>query len=373
MEWNTSDVKLISIPHNGSRKRGIQMTTNLELFIVFVKLGMTLVFLRAFIKSKRRSALLLSLGWLTSATLPARIPSFYGIQIAPILMGVATSFTLLGILLLVEEETGRRSPLAMHVTLPLIPAAYGTLEATMSRSCANTYAVSGALLLIGGVVLIEFLSRYYHERAKLFGMVIVISGMASMVYPLIYFNGFISDDMVVYSAALLAVLTAYAYYELIYSRRFLAVDKIRSEDGLSKVDIPAGVRIMSLKELKEVSPRLKGFPVLAFLRGIEPGEGWITYWIRSIDGPNTIPPTSLYKITQLTSQYFHEMRAVGKQGIVIVEAPEFLRLYNDLRGVLKMLSALRDMALLFNGTLIIVTEKDVWKKEEWSLLTRTLQ
>jgi hypothetical protein len=67
------------------------------------------------------------------------------------------------------------------------------------------------------------------------------------------------------------------------------------------------------------------------------------------------------------------MKTVEKQGIVIVEAPEFLRLYNDFRGVLKMLSALRDMAVLFNGTLIIVTEKDVWKKEEWTLLIRTLR
>ncbi|ASJ13892.1 DUF835 domain-containing protein [Thermococcus radiotolerans] len=349
------------------------MTVNLELFIVSIKLAMTLIFLRAFIKSQRKSALLLSLGWMASATLPAGVPGFHGIHMESVLIGISTSFTLLGILFLVEEETGRKSPLAMHVTLPVIPSAYGVLEALMTRSCSGTYVVSGVLLLIGGGVLIEFLSRYYHGKAKLFGMAILLSGIASMMYPLAYFNGFISDDVVVYLAASLALLTAYAYYEVIYSKRFLAVEKIRSEDSLSSVDIPAGVHILSSKDLQEISPRLEGFPALAFLRSIEPKNGWITYWIRTIEGHNTVPPTSLYKITQLVSQYFHEMKTVEKQGIVIVEAPEFLRLYNDFRGVLKMLSALRDMAVLFNGTLIIVTEKDVWKKEEWTLLIRTLR
>ncbi|WP_297091646.1 DUF835 domain-containing protein [Thermococcus sp.] len=347
------------------------MGDNLVIFILFLKIGMGIIFLNAFFRSSRKSALLISLGWITSATLPIKRVPFHGIYLDSVIMGVSTALTLVGILLLIEEETGRHSPTAMHLTLPVIPVAYGIFESLMKENCACVYATSGVLLVIGGVVIIEFLSKYYHSQAKLFGVTILLSGVASMAYPSLYFNGMMPEQIEMYGATLLALLTAYAYYQIIYSKRFLEIHKIPTNSS-SGPDISPGVYIMSLTEFKEIRQKLRRYPVLAFLRTTPGEEGWITYWIRTIEGPDTIPPTSLYRITQLTSQYLNEMTQAKKNGIVVLEAPEFLKLYNDFRSVLKLLSSLRDISIIFRATLIVVTEKDTWEDKEWPLLVRIL-
>lgn len=344
------------------------MAVNPLWLTIALRITAGVVFLRAYIKSARRSALLLSAGWISG--IPISSGGAFDPRAECFAMGVSSAFTLLGIILLIEEESGKRSPRAMHVTLPLLPIMYGAVEASFGTSCTGTYITSGVLLLISGFIFVEMLSPYYRSKARLFGFVIAISGLASMMYPMLYEGGRLSSDLVVYISFILALLMAYAYYGVIYSRRFLELEHVK---GGSPEDIDlSGSHVVSSKEFRDIALRLKGFPVLAFLRSSQPQDGWITYWIRTIDGPEAVLPTSMYKITEIVNQYLQELGSMGRKGVVVIEAPEFLKLYNDFRGVVKMLAAVRDNVIVHGGALIVVTEKDVWSEEEWNVLLRTL-
>lgn len=337
---------------------------------VALKTAAGVVFLNAYLKSKRKSALFLSLGWISSILVSPPSTSLYpGVEC--IFTGMAAAFTLTGILTLIEEEGGRRSPRAMHLTLPTLPAVYGVIEASFNGSCTGTYITSGVLLLIAGVIFTELMSTYYRRNATLFGVVLGVSGVASMLHPIAYENGLLTPDVVMYNSLVIATMAAYAYYRVIYSRHFLGFENLVPGHGVDAIAQGAG--IMSERDFRELAPRLDGFPVLAFLRNSEPMNGWLSYRISTVQGANVIPPTSMYRITETTNMYLREMEKVGNRGIVIIEAVEFLKLYNDFRSVVKMLATLRDSVLIHGGTLIIVTEKDVWDEGEWNILLRTLE
>lgn len=334
-----------------------------------LKIAASVVFLRAYIKSSRKSALFLSSGWISSIPVsPIGISSNPGVEC--IFMGTAAAFTLMGILTLIEEESGRKSPKAMHLTLPTLPALYGIAEASIGSSCTGTYVTSGVLLLIAGVVFTELMSAYYRRNAALFGAVLGISGIASMMHPVAYENGFLTPNVVMYTSLLLATMTAYAYYSVIYSRHFLGLENLAPLRGAERV--VSGSSIVSEKDFREISARLDGYPALAFLRNSKPMNGWISYRISTVQGPNVIPPTAMYRITETANMYLVEMERMGNKGIVIIEAVEFLKLYNDFRSVVKMLATLRDSVLIHGGALIIVTEKDIWDEGEWNILLRTI-
>lgn len=348
------------------------MEGTILLLILAVKIITGLAFLAVYFRGYRKSALYLSSGWLASATLPANISSGIGVDINPLLMGVATALTLLGILHLITEETEASIPKMVYYSLPSLPLTYGLIESIAKVSPGGTYVVSGTLLVISGAVLIEILSSYYKSKAQLFGIAIFIAGVMGMLYPLVYFNGTINEEQAVYISSGIAAFMAYAYYELIYSERFLDPERFRDR-GSARVSLSRGVIVTTPEEFRGMGESLTDYPVLAFLRTMEPVDGWIYYRISTVEGGKTISPTSLYRITQISSQYFREARKMGKHGVVVLETPEFLKLYNDFKSVLKLLSTLKDLAYLSNGSLVVITTKEVWGKEEWSYLLRILE
>ena len=351
---------------------GTYMESTVLLLTLAVKITTGSAFLAVYIKGRRKSALYLSLGWLASVTLPSNVPHFNGIRISPLLMGTATSLTLWGMIYLITEETETSIPRMVYYSLPLLPLAYGLIESIVEVSPGGTYVVSGTLLVISGAVLVEVLSSYYKSRAQLFGISILLAGIMSMLYPLVYFNSVITEEGAVYTSVAIALFMAYAYYELIYSERFLDHEKFRNVKS-SDVPFSREIILATPGEFKKMRESLTGYPVLAFLRTMEPAEGWIDYRIMTIDGQRTIPPSSLYKVLQISSQYFNEAKRMGKRGVVVLEAPEFLKLYNDFKSVLKLLSTLKDLAYLSNGSFVVITAKDVWGREEWNYLVRILE
>ncbi len=348
------------------------MEGTILLFILTVKIIAGLAFLAVYFRGHRKSALYLSLGWLVSSTLPASIPMGVGINVNPILMGIATALTLLGMFHLVVEETEASIPKMVYYSLPSLPLAYGLIESIAKASPGGTYVVSGTLLVISGAVLIEILSSYYKSKAQLFGIAIFIAGVMSMLYPLVHFNGTINEEQAVYISSGIAAFMAYAYYELIYSERFLDPERFKN-GGSARLSLSRGIIVTTPEGFGGISESLTDYPVLAFLRTMEPVDGWICYRISTVEGSKTISPTSLYRITQISSQYFREARKMGKHGVVVLETPEFLKLYNDFKSVLKLLSTLKDLAYLSNGSLVVITTKEVWEREEWNYLLRILE
>ncbi len=67
------------------------------------------------------------------------------------------------------------------------------------------------------------------------------------------------------------------------------------------------------------------------------------------------------------------MKEMGLNGVVILNALEYLIMYNGFSPTLKLLAKLRDFAQLHGGTLVIVTEREAFEDREWNLLKRLLE
>ena len=347
------------------------MEVSPDLAIIFLKGAIGLVFLWVFLKSGRRSALFLGAGWVLSGNLPLGGTFVGDVNLEPLIMGLATSTTIFGIMELIREERGRGPPKALILSLPPIPLLYGIVETALGMNFGGTYVLSGFLLIAGGGTFIEFLKEYYHERAVLFGAALILAGIASMAYPLIYLRGGIHYALVFYGSVFIAAFTIFAYYKLIFSEGFSYLSNVKEiKDDPSGVK--PGVTILSPTEFKELHRKLEKFPVLAFLRNIEPYESWIAYRVSSVEGGKVMPPTALYRITQAISEYLRETEKKGIRGVILIDSLELLKIYNGFEALLKFLATIRDLAKLSNASLIIITEKEAWSNSEWKLLQRIL-
>ena len=347
------------------------MSVRADVIIYGLKCAVCLLFLWAYFKSHRRSALFLGGAWILSGDLPLKSNHVGNPGLDPLLMGMATSATIFGIMELIREERGRGPPKSLVLTLPLIPFLYGALETALGTNFGGTYVTSGLLLIAGGGTFIEFLKDVYRDRAILMGSALITSGIASMMYPLLDFRGVLNSRVTVYGSLFIAILMLFAYYRLVFSRNFVYLREMTEIKDSSP--LKPGVKIISPRKFQEIEEKLEGFPVLAFLRSLQPKKGWITYTISSVEGKRTIHPTSLYKITQTTAEYLRESERKGIRGVVLLDGLEVLHMYNGFESLLKFLSNLRDIVAISNASLIVVTEKEAWKSGEWKLLQRILE
>ncbi|WP_297505964.1 DUF835 domain-containing protein [Thermococcus sp.] len=342
-----------------------------DLGIMLLKAAISLAFVLVFLKSRRKSALLLGAGWALSGNLPLGGTVIGNTNLDPLIMGLATSTTIFGIMELIREERGRGPPKAILLSLPPIPLLYGIVETALGTNFGGTYVLSGFLLIAGGGTFIEFLKEYYHERAVLFGMALILAGLASMAYPFIYLKGEIHYTLVFYGSLFIAAFTIFAYYKLIFSEDFSYLSNVK-EIKDDPNGVKPGVTILSLTEFKELHRKLEKFPVLAFVRNIEPYESWIAYRVSSVEGGKVMPPTALYRITQAISEYLVETEKKGIRGLILIDSLELLKIYNGFEALLKFLATIRDLVKLSNASLITITEKEAWSNSEWKLLQRIL-
>ena len=348
------------------------MVVSPDLGMILLKAATSLAFILVFIKSRRKSALFLGAGWALSGNLPLGGTVAGNTSLDPLIMGLATSTTIFGIMELMREERGRGPPKALLLSLPPVPLLYGILETALGMNFGGTYVLSGLLLIAGGGTFIEFLKDYYHERAVLFGTALILAGIASMAYPLIYTQGGIHYALVFYGSVFIAAFTIFAYYKLIFSETYHYLSNVK-EIKNDPSDVKPGVTIISPTEFKELQRKLEKFPVLAFLRTIKPYESWIAYRVSSVEGDNVIPPTALYRITQAISEYLGETKKKEIRGVIIIDSLELLKLYNGFEALLKFLATIGDLVKLSNASLITITEKEAWSNSEWKLLQRILE
>ncbi|WP_297465747.1 DUF835 domain-containing protein [Thermococcus sp.] len=340
-------------------------------YIIAVKLITGLVFLRAFLRTGRRSALLLGAGWVLSGNLPLGRTTIGEMNMNPLLMGVSTSATIFGIMELIREERGRGPPKALLFSLPLVPLLYGAMETALRTDFGGTYVASGLLLIAGGGTLIEFLREYYTGRAVLLGMALITAGVSSMVYPFLYIHGNLNDSAVVYGSFALALFMVFAYHQLVSTEKFLRIEAVQMPDKRDPV-LDNQVTIVSPREFEKLRKKLENIPVLAFVRNVKPGTGWIVYRISSVEQKEAISPTAIYQITQRASEYLQELTRKGMKGAIVIEGLEVLKVYNGFESMIKTLALLRDLARLFHTPLIVVTERGAWTESEWRILLRVL-
>ncbi|WP_394335178.1 DUF835 domain-containing protein [Thermococcus gorgonarius] len=57
---------------------------------------------------------------------------------------------------------------------------------------------------------------------------------------------------------------------------------------------------------------------------------------------------------------------------VVIECLEYLALHNGFNSLLKFLNTLRDYAILYGGTVYLVTDPLAWTDREYALLERLI-
>ncbi|MFA4639616.1 DUF835 domain-containing protein [Pyrococcus kukulkanii] len=138
-----------------------------------------------------------------------------------------------------------------------------------------------------------------------------------------------------------------------------------------KVAIPTVVKErISLKPgvlfMKEVPDEiLKTALVFSRNPGDENNERW--FWITKVQkGPRTIEPTNLVKILNLSVKYLEQ------GGIVVIDGFEYLVLENGFESILKFLAHLRDYALLYSSSAIVVSDLTNFPERERNLILRVI-
>ncbi len=328
-----------------------------------------MLFLYAYYKSRRKSALFFALSWLS--TIPTATFELINIKIENALVSLAFALFNLGIFSMLKEEGNVPIPKAGVIVQPLVIALFGIGESIIERNPEDGYIFGGLLTVILGAIVAETLSPYYGRDGKGLGITLVISGVASAVYPRVVSS---PQLLTIGQIAALAVGANlfYFYYKIVSSPRFIKNETVE----VAEFPELEGVLIISPEEFKQIKTQLKDYPVLAFLRSLKPSEKWNSLFFTTLDYismPNAVHPTDLYKITDMVNRYIFEMKRSNLRGIVLIEGLEFLRLYNEFPSIAKMLSAVRDYVVSNNGALIVVADKNAWDEKEWNTLRRILE
>jgi len=85
-----------------------------------------------------------------------------------------------------------------------------------------------------------------------------------------------------------------------------------------------------------------------------------------------ISPTNLAYISHLVSEYFREAKERGTEGIVVIDCPEYLAMYNGFESIAEFLASLKDFALANNGVLFVVIDEEAWDKRQLAVLMHVL-
>ncbi|ACS89733.1 MULTISPECIES: DUF835 domain-containing protein [Thermococcus] len=333
--------------------------------ITLIKLLAGLLFLIAYLRTRRFSTLLISFAWFLS--IPVATFGAVDIRVENAMISLAYAFTLLAVFRLIQEERIISLPKSITIAVPLALAVTGVGTSLIKSIPDEGYLIDGIFEFIAGLIVIESLSAYYKRNAKGLGISLALSGIMSTLYPMFYQK---PPNMLITSIAawLIIVPQFWFYSKIIYSERFFKWPQSMETSAL-KIE---GTHIIPPSEFEDVKDKVGLYPTLAFLRNFKPFPGWISYLLSTVEMPKALYPTDLYKITEISTKYFKEAQQKGTKGIAIIEGLEFLKLYNDFDAVAKMLSNVRDCATLNNGTLIVFAEESAWDKKEWATLRRIL-
>ncbi|HIH72346.1 MAG TPA: DUF835 domain-containing protein [Thermococcaceae archaeon] len=347
-----------------------------------------ILILRVYLKTKRKSALLISLAWFFDilTVLSYSVVNPYAIGL---FLSMVSVLMFSGIVELVKEENGNTltvgilpfSLIGPSVVLYLI-----VLEELAKIGIVNMregYLVMAGSHVVGGIFF--FLAGYsikniigiYGRKAKYLSIGLILFGAHLFPIPIIY--GLPEHLQLVYPAigyaisAILVVLLTALTIKLTSSEEFLRLKTME----IHEVKIAPGVRIINQEEYKKIKEKLKDAPVLAFVRTLNNiPENWTYYFVTTATKEGevkTISPMNLERMTELSYKYLKAMEEVGSRGIILIDCLEYLVMYNEFTSVIKFLNKLKDFVVSHNGTLILVAEKDAFEEQQWTLLTRLLE
>ncbi|USS41440.1 DUF835 domain-containing protein [Thermococcus aggregans] len=228
------------------------------------------------------------------------------------------------------------------------------------------YAISGFAIALSGFFVFSLLIEAYGQKAKFLGVLLLAYGFYQMLYP---FTRAISR-LLPFTFVVSVFLIALAIYEM--GKFALSREFITGNISVGKVRMKPGLFFIPPKKFEDLKESLSDFPVLAFVRSENLPETWKTFFVTSIHEHRSdiAFPTALPLMSAKVVQYLKEAEEKGTGGVVVFDCLEYLKMYNGFEAIAKFLSSLRDYALLYNGTIIVVLDEDAWDRKELITLQR---
>ncbi|AFK22161.1 DUF835 domain-containing protein [Pyrococcus sp. ST04] len=327
--------------------------------------------LMLYVKVRRKSALVLSLAVLAYSfhTLSDILSNVLMNEIA---IAITSTLFMLTASILVIEEEGKVPSMFVYVLFSLTPLilvlytiAIGHLFSSKAWVILGVvYGISGFFIAFSGVMIQE-LREVFGRKTLWLSLSLIFIGLHQMDYPFL--------RPVKWFAPIGFTIASFLTLTLLYGivLVFKSEAYFRYKPHVAS-ELKPGTMIVSLEDFKRnIYPKLEDFPVLAFVRNIQTPETWYRYFItRAITNyERDISPTDLPRMLELSKRYLQ----ASEGGVIVIDCPEYLSLYNGFDAVIKFFATLRDMVILSKGTLIVITEKSVWDEKQWILLNRILK
>lgn len=336
-----------------------------QLLSLLAKVTVSAVLLTTHLRTRRESALIWALAWLVAAF--SIVADALGALPLVSLTEATFSFLLfLGALQYLSEEVGKKIEYQLiWATPPLIAAMYGILLGEDWFSIVGIpYGIAAFFVILSGVMISISAGRGFRNGRKT-AVALSLLGIHKMNYP--FLRGVVWFAPIGFSiGALLTVLSAYFMSKMVLSEEFIKLE------GPLRLNIKPGIEIISAEGYRKLKEELNGYPVLAFIRELTPPERWNAYFLTSIPGENTIPPTHLPKILELSARYLRESNAKGLIGVIVLDGVEYLIIHNGITAVTKFAGALRDITLLRKGRLVVVLEESALDRKDYLTIKRVL-
>ncbi|MCO6040863.1 DUF835 domain-containing protein [Thermococcus alcaliphilus] len=321
-------------------------------------------------KHRRKPALCWSLSWIAAASsiLSDITGNMYIVSLSEAFWAM---FLFYGTILLLEEEGITNREVGVLSIIPVITSLYGILIGNLGRSSdwfallGLPYAVS-ALFITSSGLMILFLRKLYDSKALYLGGVITLYGLHELDYPVLRLVEWFAPIGFALGA-IFSILSAYVMIKFVFTEEFIRIERPPVEMYLKP-----GVMIIKPEEYNTIKEKLEKVPVLAFVRSLHVPESWNAFFITTTGERNSIFPTDLAKIVDITVRYLREAKEKGFEGIIVIDCPEYLKTYNGFEALVKFLASLKDFTLLYNGVLILVIEEEAWEKRELKILKRVL-
>ncbi len=140
-----------------------------------------------------------------------------------------------------------------------------------------------------------------------------------------------------------------------------------------RTPLPVGGFTVQVSELSKIKPLCRlAIGVLYAGRSPEP-KGCPSFdrvvWITRIGAPGSVDPSKLHVLQGEIMRFISEK---GSGTLVIIDGVEHFLLYNDFRGVVKFLTALKDYSILTGSTLIVAIDSEFLQKTQLALLNKEL-
>ena len=323
-----------------------------------------------YLKHKRKPALFWSLSWVaTASSIFADISG--NIYLLSLSEALWATFLFYGTLILLEENGIVTQKIRVLSVVPVVISLYGILIGVLGYSSdwftllGLPYAVSALFIITSGLLILS-LREFYNKKALYLGGILTISGLHELDFPILRLvEWFAPIGFTI--GSIFSVLSAYAMIKFVFTEEFIRVEKPSVE-----IDLKPGAIIVNPQEYTKIKERLDKVPVLAFVRDLNIPKAWNKFFITTTRKDNSIPPTNLAKILDMTTRYLHEAKENGFNGAVVMDCPEYLKTYNGFEALAKFLASLKDSALLYNGVLVLTVGDDAWGKRELETLKRIL-